>query len=148
VQYQEKRGIVYLVSNLLVSTFYVLYIAITYQAALALHPDDRVFWAAAILIFIPVQVFVRLLVIIVFAIVHKIVANEESVEVEDELDKLIDLKATRIFYGVFMFGLMLTLLGQALGMPLWALFGGISASIVVSGLTGDLVQFIFYRRGV
>ena len=66
---------------------------------------------------------------------------------EDELDKLIDLTATRIFCGVFMAGVALALLGQVLGLPLHGFFLMLGGAIVISGLTLDLTHLIFYRRG-
>jgi hypothetical protein len=148
MQYQETRSIVYLVSSVVVSALYALYILITYQRQLTQVPDDRVFWAAVILIFIAVQIGIRMVVIIIFAIIHKIRTDEDTVYQEDELDQLIDLKATRMFSNVFMAGLALALLGQVLGLPLYGLFLTLGGAIVVSSLTLDLTHIIFYRRGI
>ena len=148
MQYQEKRSIVYLASNVVASALYALYIMINYQGRLTQAPDDRVFWAAAILIFIPFQIVIRIVVTIIFAVIHKIRTNEDTVDQEDELDKLIDLTATRIFCGVFMAGVALALLGQVLGLPLHGFFLMLGGAIVISGLTLDLTHLIFYRRGI
>ena len=87
-------------------------------------------------------------VTIIFAIIHKIRTDEDTVNQEDELDKLIDLKATRVFYNVFMAGVVLALLGQALGLPLSGFFLMLGGAIVAAGLTLDLTQLFFYRRGI
>ena len=148
MQYQEKRGILYIISNAVVSTLYFLYVLMVAQPSLPQRLDDKTNWAIVILAYILLLIVVRIVVVIIFAIVHKIQTNEDTVEIEDELDKLIDLKATRIFYGFFMAGLILSIGSQAIGWPLWVLFAGIGATIAVSGLIGDLVQLIYYRRGV
>ena len=148
MQYQEIRSIVYLASTLAASALYALTIRIAYPNQLSQASDDRVFWAAVILIFIPVLIVFRIVVTIIFAIIHKIRTDEDTVNQEDELDKLIDLKATRVFYNVFMAGVVLALLGQALGLPLSGFFLMLGGAIVAAGLTLDLTQLFFYRRGI
>lgn len=148
MQYQETRSIVYLASTVVASALYALYIGSTYAGQVAQAPDDRVFWATVILIFIPVLIVFRIIVTIIFAILHKIRTDEDTVYQEDELDRLIDLKATRMFYNVLMAGVVLALLGQVLGLPLSGFFLMLGGAIVVAGLTLDLTQLFFYRRGV
>jgi hypothetical protein len=148
IQYQEKRGIVFLASNALVSALYALSVIRGFRSSPAQAADTPASWAAVILIFIALQIAVRIVVTIIFAIIHKIRTDEDSVDREDELDKLIGLKASRIFGDVFMAGVALALLGQVLGLPLSGLFLMIGATVLVSGLSLDLCQLILYRRGV
>jgi hypothetical protein len=148
IQYQEKRGIVFLASNAVVSALYALYIVSGFRSNLAQAADTPASWAAMILIFIAVQILVRIVVTIIFAIIHKIRTDEDSVDREDELDKLIGLKASRIFGDLFMAGVALALLGQVLGLPLSGLFLMIGATVLISGLSLDLCQLILYRRGI
>ena len=148
MQYQEMRSIVYLASTAVASALYALTIRMAYPNQVSQASNDRVFWAAVILIFIPVLIVFRIVVTIIFAIIHKIRTDEDTVNQEDELDKLIDLKATRVFYNVFMAGVVLALLGQALGLPLSGFFLMLGGAIVAAGLTLDLTQLFFYRRGI
>lgn len=148
MQYQETRSIMYLASTLAASALYALSVRIAYPGQVTQAPDDRVFWAAVILCFIPVLIIFRIVVTIIFAILHKIRTDEDTVAQEDELDKLIGLKATRIFYNVFMVGVVLALLGQVLGLPLSGFFLMLGGAIVAAGLTLDLTQLFFYRRGI
>jgi hypothetical protein len=146
--YQDKRSLCFLFSNILISSIYILGLAHSYGARIAMDPVDRVFLASAILIYIPVQILIRLIVIIVFAIVYKMQTDETTVEIEDEMDKLVDLKATSVFFVVFVTGLILGLVSQAAGLSLRLLFLGIGATFVVSSLIGDCVTLAMYRRGV
>jgi hypothetical protein len=148
MQYQETRSMAYLASTVVASALYALCIQITYPNQVTQASDDRVFWAAVILIFVPVLIIFRIVVSIIFAIMHKIRTDEDTVYQEDELDRLIGLKATRMFYNVFMVGVGLALLGQVLGLPLHGFFLMLGGAIVVAGLTLDLTQLFFYRRGI
>ena len=148
IQYQEKRCIVYLASNAVISSLYGLYIFMTYGQTLFQNQDNRPLWAAIILIYIPVMIVSRIFITIVFSIINKIVTDDVVMTADDELDRLIDLKATRQFYNVFLGGIVLALASQALGLPLQWLFVGIGLSMTLAGITGDLIQLILYSRGI
>jgi hypothetical protein len=61
-------------------------------------------WGSAILILIPVAVVAKIIIHIVFSIIHKLATNEKEPSFLDELDKLIALKATRNSHYVFVLG--------------------------------------------
>ncbi len=148
MQYQEKRGIVFLASNVAVTALYFLFMWLNWHDRIVQVPADLVFWAIAALVYVPLQVAIRLVTVIVFAVVHHVTANAEPVDLEDEMDKLIDLKATSLSYGLFMAGVLVGLACLAFGMPGHALVIAIGAAMIVSGLVGDVAQLVMYRRGV
>ncbi len=148
MQYQEKRGIVFLAGNVVLTSLYLVCIALNWHDRMVQVPADLAFWAIAALVYVPLQVAIRLVTVITFAVVHHVTANAEPVDLEDEMDKLIDLKATSLSYGLFMAGVLAGLACLAFGMPAQTLVIVIGAAMIVAGLAGDLAQLIMYRRGV
>ena len=77
MSYQEKENIISLISSFLILGFYSLYV---YNKYLDGNPDlinDFQFWGKTFLILIPVTIVAQIIIHIVFAIINKIVADEE-----------------------------------------------------------------------
>lgn len=146
--FQEKRALVSLIGTLLISTFYFVYVLQKYEAEQLGAANDFSFWGAAILIFIPVSVVFKIIIHIIFIIINTVATQEEEPSITDEFDKLVDLKAVRNFYHVFMAGFLLAMGVLVLGFPPLAMFIVLLLSIVVAGVILDASQFYFYRRGV
>ena len=77
-----------------------------------------------------------------------IATQEEEPSIFDELDRLIDSKATLMFYHVFMGGFFLSMASLALKMSPTTMFTMLCATLVIAGSILDLAQLYFYRRGV
>jgi uncharacterized membrane protein (DUF4010 family) len=148
IQFQERRGISYLVSNIAVSAASAAAAIIAFRSLPFSTLADPRFSARLILAFLALQIVVRFLVIVAFAIITKLRSNEDTVYNEDELDRLVWLKATAAFSTVLASGVGLSLLGLAIGLPLPALFVGLAVTVVASGLTLDCASLRLYRRGV
>jgi len=100
------------------------------------------------MILIPLAIVVEIIIHIVFAIINKIVTNEDIPEIEDERDKLIELKSIRISHWIFTLGFMLAMGSQAIGMQPWVMFITLIASGFLSGIISEAVKIFYYRRGV
>lgn len=148
MSYQEKRSIVSLVSNILIFTFYYIYVLQLYQEQSLKSTDDFSFWGAVILIFIPVSIVIKIIIHIVFSIINTIATNEEEPSFSDELDKLIDLKATRNFCFAFLAGFFLSMGSLVIKMPPIVMFNILLFSMIVSGIIIDITQLYFYRKGI
>jgi hypothetical protein len=147
MQYQELRAVLFLITNGLVCFGFILVAAVS-VASLRAFQDDRGRWAALLLIYFSVQIFVRFLVIVVFAIFRKKATGETTVYADDEMDKSIDLQATKAAFHAFMICLALALVTQVVGMPVRALFLGLGAGAIASGLVGDGCSIYYRRRGL
>jgi hypothetical protein len=111
--------------------------------------EDLRFWGIVILIFVPVSVVARIIIEIVFNIVNTIVTKEEEdPSFSDERDKLIELKATRISYGVVGAGFLLSMVSLVMEMPPFVMLNIVFCSFNVAQIVEDLAQLYFYRRGV
>ncbi len=87
---------------------------------------------------------------IVAAIVYAIKTGEEDPKIddtEDERDKLIDLRGTRITYIVSSFGVFLSMLAFVLGQPPLVMFSLLIFFGIFAQVIGDISRLVLYRRG-
>lgn len=165
MSYQEKRTIVNILSGALLLAAYCIYAFGRYQAG-AVEAGDLKFWAGTILIFIAIGIVATIIIQIVFHIlmsigitVQKKIHNEQVSDreieksinfdmIEDEMDKLIELKSMRIGYGFagvgFIAGMVALVLGYSTAVMLNILFLSFSGGSLLEGFT----QLYFYRRGI
>ena len=148
MSYQEKQNIVNIFSGLLITITYAL---IVYQRHLQGRFDlteDFSKWGVIFLVFIGVSIVARIIILIVFHIINAIATREEKTPVEDERDKLVKLKAIRNSYYAFTSGFVLSVMGLALGMPVYGIF----IAFVGFGLIAEIIengsQIYYYRKGV
>jgi hypothetical protein len=87
---------------------------------------------------------------IVFAIVFTVRTKEEPQEsewLEDERDKLIQLKGTRVSYVVFSLGVLIAMLSFVLSQPPLVMFTLLIASGLIAQIVGDVYRLVRYGRG-
>lgn len=132
-------------------TAMIVYGIIIYQKKVVANPEiinDMQFWGKYFLLFIPVAIVTMIVSYIIFTIINKIITNEDLDDgIQDERDKLIELKSIRISHWIFTFGFMTAMGTQALGMELWVMMITFIASGMVSSMVSELAKFIMYRRG-
>lgn len=146
--YQEKKSIVSLISAVLI---FVAYSSFMYPR----HPGDGAetdeifrYWGLFILILTLVSIFAHIVIGIVFNIVHRMTTGEKEPSFADELDKLIDLKAFRNSFLVFVLGFLASMGALAAGQPSQAMFVILIAAGFLSDVTGSATRLYHYRRGV
>ncbi|MEK3885482.1 hypothetical protein [Paenibacillus sp. PL2-23] len=145
---QEKKNIVSLISSFVIISLYSLYV---YQYSPFGTPDPDSpyrFWALFILLLIPVSIAARIIISISFSIVHKIATNEDEPSFADELDQLIELKATRNSHYTFAIGFILAMVSIAAGMAPGTMFVILIFSGFLTEVTDHASQLYYYRKGV
>ncbi|MBZ0184374.1 MAG: hypothetical protein K8F60_18080 [Melioribacteraceae bacterium] len=147
MSFQEKRSIVSLFSNLLISILYLIYILKYHSTTNPLNNNDLAFWGGLILLLVPVKVFGKVVIHIIFIIINKIVTNEDEPNFSDELDKLIELKSLKIAFIIFMSGFVLSMAAIVVGYTASTMFVLLISSLILSEVAGDLSQIYFYRKG-
>jgi len=147
MSYQEKRAIMSLISTILITALYSVYMAQRYPEGSSYSAEVFRFWGAFFLILIPVSIVAKIIIYILFSIINAITTREVEPSFSDERDKLIDLKATRNSFYAFIFGFLLAMVSLVMDMPPAAMFIILICSGLVSEIVGDISQFIFYRRG-
>lgn len=97
---------------------------------------------------IPIAIVAQIIIHIIFAIINKMVTNEDMPTTDDERDKLIELKSIRISHWIFTIGFMLAMGSQAIDMKPWVMFVTLISSGFLSSMVSELARFYFYRKGV
>lgn len=95
-----------------------------------------------------VSIVAHIMISIVFNIVYRITTGEKEPGFADELDKLIDLKATRNSFYVFVLGFLGAMGSLVVDQPSQAMFMILIASGFMSEVTGSVTKLYHYRKGV
>ncbi len=151
--YQEKRSLTYLVTTIVAITIYGVIVLNKFNAGDYDTTSLMKFWALRILWYIPIIIGVRILTEILLNIFEAI-GNEikgeghEDLGIQDERDKLIELKAERISMFIFAVGFVAALVTQVLDYSVHWFF----LSMIVFGIIGEVVseglKIKYYRKGV
>lgn len=144
---KEKRILISLIGSVLILGFYAYFV---YSRYIAGNPDilnDFRFWGKSFLILIPVAIVIQIVIQIVFAIYVHATSREEIDPVEDERDKLIELKAIKISHYLFIVGFMLAMVSLALGFKPWIMFVVLISSGFIASIANEIARLYFYRRG-
>ena len=149
MSYQEKNTTVSVMTYLLILGFYLANLLQMYREGGLV--SDRLFrlWAIVIVAGILVNIFASILTNIVLSIVDAVRTGKETNErfIEDERDKLIELKGIKYSYIAFSIGVLLSMLTFVFGQPPLVMFSLIIFSGLVAEIIGDISQIYLYRRG-
>ncbi len=165
MSYQERRTGVSILTGILLLAAYCNYAFGKYNSG-AVSPDDLKFWASTMLIFIGIGVGASIIIQIIFHILYSIslavkakIQDEHSDDrviektieaefVEDERDKLIELKSMRVGFIIagigFVGGLVSLVLNYSPAVMLNIVFLSFSAGSLLEGIG----QLYYYRKGV
>jgi hypothetical protein len=144
---RETQVIVSIITTVVLIGSYSLYIYTKYLAANPGMIEDLRFLGKAFLCFIPLAIIAQIIIHIIFAIVNKIVTDEEIPAISDERDKLIELKAIRISHWLFTIGFISAIATQALGMQAWIMLIILISSGFIAAIVSDIFRIYYYRRG-
>jgi hypothetical protein len=146
--YQEKKSIVSLISTILIFGSYCLYMYPQYPEGGLEAAETFHYWGSFVLILMSVSIVAHIIVSIIFNIVFRITTREKEPTFADELDKLIDLKANRISFFVFIVGFLLAMGSLVINQPSQVMFMILIGSGFISDVTGSVTKLYHYRRGV
>jgi uncharacterized membrane protein (UPF0136 family) len=149
MSYQEKNITVSLVSHLLIGVYYLSQLLQMQQAGGLVAARVFSLWAVVIVGVIVVNIVGNILTHILLSIVHAIKTRSEHVEksIEDERDKLIGLKGSKVSYIAFSIGVLIAMLSFAFGQPPLVMFSLLILSSIVAEIIGDVSQLYLYRKG-
>jgi hypothetical protein len=165
MSYQEKRTITTIASGALVLAAYCSYVYNRFQAG-ALTTQDLKAWAWTMLAFIGIGIVAIIIIQIVYHILLSIsvavrakiqdqAADDATIEksikvemVEDEMDKLIELKSMRV--GLFLAGIgfVSSLITLVLGYPAVVMLNILFISFSFGSILEGFTQLYYYRKGV
>ena len=150
MSFQEKNITVTLASSVLILGFYSFRVFQMVQGGSFNSINMFRLWGIVIVLTIVMTILATILTHILSAIIQAIQTGEEDPEIddlEDERDKLIDLRGTRVTYYVFSIGSFLAMLTFALGQPPLVMFSLLITFGVLAQIVGDISRLVLYRRG-
>lgn len=151
--YQENRSLTNILSSVITTSIYGFIVYQRYLNGSVETTDVFKFWAITILIFIPISIVARIIIMIFFSIGNAVVQTAKGEEVGeldvvDERDKLIELKSQRISLVIFSLGFILALVTQAVNMNDHVFFITLISAGVITEIASELATILYYRKGV
>ena len=150
MSYRETNIFVSLTSNLIVLGYYLVNWLRMYQGDGL--DSSKVFrlWAVVIVTTIVLNILGNILTNVVLSIIHaiKTQTDEQPRFIEDERDKLIELKGMRVSYITFAIGVFLAMLTFVFGQPPLVMFSLIIFFSITAEIIGDIFQLYSYRKGI
>jgi hypothetical protein len=138
-----------LVSNLLILGYYLVNILPIFQRG-EWNPED-VFrlWVIVVVASIVLNILGNIIAAITINVAHAIKtnSNQEVRLLNDERDKLIELKGVRVAYFTSSIGIFLSMLSFVLDQPALVMFSLLLLFSLIAEILGDVSQFYFYNRG-
>ena len=149
MSFQEKNVTVSLVNFSLILGFYLIRVFQMIQSESFNSSNVFRLWGIVIVLAVVVTILATVLTHIVSAIIQAIrTKGEPAIEdFQDERDKLIDLRGTKITYFVSSIGGFLSMLTFVLGQPPLVMFTLLIFFGVVAQIIGDISRLYLYRRG-
>jgi hypothetical protein len=147
MSHEQKNTIISLITSVIVSVPYYIYVLNKYQSENLDSTEAFKFWATAILWIIPIRIVIEILIHIVSVIIEAIVTQKEEVRISDERDKLISLKATRNAYYSFILSFLVAIGTLYSDSKPEVMF----ITLIIGGFFAELVEHIsklfYYKRG-
>lgn len=161
MSYHAKKTITSIISSFIILVSYGVSVYNEYSAGL-LSENDAQYWAQKMLIFIGIGIVVTIVLHIIFHIFlsisisiqnrdidDKTINHKLELEmVEDEMNKLIELKSLRVGYIVTGIGFIIYLGSLAYGISLFLGLNLLFLSFFLGSLAEGITTLFFYFRGL
>lgn len=165
MSYQEKRTITSIFTGILVLTAYLLY-AFNPERLNRIVSGDLKAWAVTMLVFIGIGIAAAIIIQIVFHILLSISiavkakikdqeCDDKEIEksinsemVEDERDKMIELKSNRIGFFIAGFGFIGALASLALNYSPVVMLNILFITFSTGSILEGIAQLVYYRKGM
>jgi hypothetical protein len=149
MSYQEKNITVSLVVFTLILGFYSIRLFQMIQGGNFTSTNVVRLWGIVIVLAIVFTILATILTHIGSGIIYAIKtrAEPEIEDIQDERDRLIDLRGTRVTYFFSSIGTFISMLTFVLGQPPLVMFSLLIASGLVAQIIGDISRLVLYRRG-
>lgn len=137
MSFREKSAWISLVSYLAVYGYYFWQVF----TAVAAGQMDSLHYAKLLTGLIVLLIMIQIALTILVAVAKP----REARAPRDELDKLIDLKATRIGFAVIMIGALTVAAAIALGVPAFYTANGLFLAVIAAEVFKNIAQIVQYR---
>lgn len=146
--YQEKKSIVSIVSTVIIFVSFSFWMYPQYPIGGVLENQFLHFWGRFVLLLTLVSIIAHIIISIIFNIIFSVTTKEKQPSFEDELDKLIALKANRNSFFIFILGFLSSMTALVISQPLQVMFIILIISGFLADVTGSVTKFYHYRKGV
>jgi len=147
ISYQELGLIMMMLTMLIVAGYFFFRINRLYQETGLQGPEITSEWGGLILLLILVQIGAMILAQILLAIGHTIATREEPPDMDDERDKLIELKGANHGSNAQGIGFLIAMFALWRGIsPIMAL-NILVSGMLLSGVVNFASQLYYRRRG-
>lgn len=146
--YQEKKSIVSVISAILIFVSYCLYMYPRFPGGGLESMEAFRYWGTFVLFLTLFSIVAHIIINIIFNIVFRMTTNEKEPTFADELDKLIELKANRNSFFVFIIGFLISMGSLVVSQPSHMMFIILITSGFISDVIGSVTKLYHYRRGV
>ena len=150
MSFQQKNITVSLVNFSLILGIFSIRVLQMIQSGSFTSTNVFRLWGLVIALAVLVTIFATILTHIVSAIIDAIKTGNENPkieDIEDERDRLIDLRGTRVTYFLASIGSFLAMLTYVLGQPALVMFTLLIFFGVLAQVVGDISRLYLYRRG-
>ncbi|ULT54445.1 hypothetical protein L1999_14810 [Neobacillus drentensis] len=146
--YQEKKSIVTLISAILIFAAYCSYMYPRLPEGGLESTETFHFWGSFVLKLTLYSIIAHIIISIIFNIIFRMTTQEKLPTFADELDKLIELKAHRNSFFVFIVGFLLAMGSLIIVQPSQVMFMILIIFGFISDVTGSVTKLYHYRKGV
>jgi hypothetical protein len=144
MSYQQQRSVATIVIGAIVVTVY-FWIALNRLETVQTDAESLVrFWAASILILVPVGIVSAIATAIVAAIVYRIIAGEDPPTIEDERDRMIELKANQVSQAIFVLVFVGSMVPVVLGTSVTMMFVMLVGGGFIAHVVGEVARILMY----
>jgi hypothetical protein len=144
MSYQQQRGVATIVTGAIVVA---VYFSIALNRLESVQPDAESlvrFWAASILILVPAGVVSAIATAIMAAIVYRITAGEDPPTIEDERDRMIELKANQVSQAIFVLVFVGSMVPVVLGTSVSVMFVVLVGGGFIAHVVGEVARILMY----
>ena len=150
MSFQEKNFTASLVTFTLILGYYLIRLLQLVQSGNFNSTSVVRLWGFVIGFAIIGTILITIFTHIISAITQAIQTGKEDPKIEDtqdERDKLIDLRGTKVTYTVSSSGVFLAMLTFAFGQPPLVMFSLLIFFGIFAQIAGDISRLVLYRRG-
>ncbi|WP_207696716.1 hypothetical protein DOK67_0001976 [Enterococcus sp. DIV0212c] len=144
--YYSKKALVSLTTNIIVFISFYPNVLRQMTDLNASSTEVSKFWAEFLVILLVANIVIKIVMMIIFKIVHSFFSNESEPRIVDERDQFIELKAVRNLCFTFTAGFFSSLLAVIFDQPLETMFKILAYTFLLSGIILEGSYIFYYER--
>lgn len=144
--YYSKKALVSLITNIVVFLSFYPNVLKQMDDLNISSPEIPKVWAEFFVILLVANIVIKIIVMILFKLVHSIFSSEREPKIVDERDQLIELKAVRNLCFIFTAGFFLSLVLVIYNQPIEMMFKILAYTFLASGIILEGSYIFYYER--